>query len=296
MTDAARHEVLITAFEAALEAGDYFKSRFQTELVVHTKSSLADVVTDVDAHCEELIRARIVQQFPDHDILGEEGVAPGRAAAIEATEAKRTSRALWIVDPLDGTTNYVSGIPLSVVSIAFAVDGEVEVGVIYDPYRDEVFYATRGNGAYLTTAKGVTKWLWLSESPTPGTRLTASKVTELRRAVLATGLPMRHEDRPLMMERASFIIQRMKSLRTLGAAALHMAYIAAGRIDVFFEFELNVWDVAAGAVLIAEAGGAVGDMAGNGYTLMSRDIVASGDKRISAAICRMLDGRDADTL
>lgn len=292
MTDIALREVLATAVQAALEAGNYFKSRFQTELVVHTKSSLADVVTDVDKHCEALIRAQIEKQFKAHDILGEEGVAPGREASMEAAEKYRTSAALWIVDPLDGTTNFVSGIPLSVVSIAFATEGTVQVGVIYDPYRGDVFYSIRGQGAYLTTVDEAAQWLKKQASDYPGgIRLSASDVTELPRAVLATGLPMRHVDRPLMMERASHIIQAVKSLRTLGAAALHMAYVAAGRIDIFWEFELNAWDVAAGTLLIEEAGGVVGDIDGSPYTLMTRDIIASGNERVASQISVMLSGR-----
>lgn len=295
MTETACPSVLRCALEAAIEAGDYLKSRFQTELVVRTKSSLADVVTDVDAHCEELIRARISNEFPEHDILGEEGVAPGRDASMEATLAKLESTDLWIVDPLDGTTNYVSGIPLSVVSIAYAVKGVIQTGVIYDPYRNEIFYATRGQGSFLSTITDVEAWLKQPESPTPGTRL-RTKETELRGAVLATGLPMRHANRPLMMERVSEIIQRVKSLRTLGAAALHMAYTAAGRIDIFFEFELNVWDVAAGVLLITEAGGRVVGIDGQAYSLMSRDILASGNASSANSICKMLDGQFEDRL
>lgn len=271
--------VLTTALEAALEAGDYFKSRFATELVVKTKSSIADLVTDVDPYCEQLIRTRIHQSFETHQVLGEESVEPGREASERATRAVAEESALWIVDPLDGTTNYVNAIPLSVVSIAFASRGELLVGVIYDPYREEVFYAQQGNGARLASRADVVEWLGRAadrQAGLPGMKLSVSSVTEMRRAVVSTGMPMRHVDRDVMTQRAMRLILEAKSLRTLGAAALHLAYVAAGRIDMFWEYELNAWDVAAGVLLIREAGGVVKDLHGGQYSLLTRDIVASG--------------------
>lgn len=280
--------ILQTAMQAAIEAGEYFKSRFQTELVVKMKSSLADVVTDVDPHCEKLIRERIAANFPDHAILGEEAVAPGKEASIEATDAVQASDALWIVDPLDGTTNFVHAIPLSVVSIAFAWKGEVTVGVIFDPYRDELFYAVRGQGAHLATGTDVTKWLQQSDDDKPGMVLRASTTGELAKAVVSTGLPVRHANKSVVMERAMHLVTRVKSLRTLGAAALHMAYVAASRMDGFWEYELNAWDVAAGVVIVREAGGFAGDLSGKPYHLTTRDIVACGSEKMAQDICGMM--------
>ncbi|MFD1673429.1 inositol monophosphatase family protein [Alicyclobacillus fodiniaquatilis] len=284
--------VLQTAIEAALEAGAYFRSRFATELVVHTKTSPADVVTDVDAHCERIIRGHIEKAFPTHQVLGEEAVEPGREASVQATHQMKDEASLWIVDPLDGTTNFVNAIPLSVVSIAYASHGQIEVGVIYDPYREELFYTVRGQGAHLTTREDAQAWLRESTKRTPGMRLSVSRVSEIDHAVLATGLPMRHLNRTLMMERTMHIVKRAKSLRTLGAAALHLAYVAAGRIDVFWEFELNAWDVAAGVLLVQEAGGQVSQLDGTDYGLVTRDLIAAGEANLAREICNQLAGDD----
>lgn len=272
--------ILETALIAALDAGNYISSRFETELVVHTKTSLADVATDVDETCERKIRETILSAFPSHSILGEEAVSPGRDAAIQATEQLLMEPSLWIVDPLDGTTNFVSGIPLSVVSIAYAKRGIVETGIVYDPYREELFYAIRGQGAYRADKAACESWLQSRKDGLFGVPIRVGHTTEMRRVVMATGLPMRHKDRAKMMERATQLILSIKSLRTLGAAALHLAYVAAGRIDLFWEFELNAWDIAAGVLLVEEAGGYVSEMNGDAYSIQTRDIVSASSKRL----------------
>lgn len=281
-------DALRTALLAAFDAGGYLKSRYQTELVVKTKSSLADVVTDVDGECERLIRSQILHRFPDHQILGEEDVAPGREAAVEATSQMLGKDHLWIVDPLDGTTNFVCALPLSVVSIGYAQSDVLEVGVVFDPYRDEVFYAVRGRGAYRCSESDVRAWLSESRDECPGVRLSVSGVEEFAHAVVATGLPIRHRDRERVMVSVSQLISRAKSLRALGAAALHLAYLAAGRIDVFWEFDLNAWDIAAGVLLIQEAGGVVQDMDGQPFRLDTRDITVSSEGRLASEIGRVL--------
>lgn len=283
-------QALCVALEAALEAGDYFKSRFQTELVVKTKSSPSDLVTDVDPHCEKLIREHIQKHFPEHLILGEESVDPGHDASVAATEAVCEENAVWIVDPLDGTTNFVNAIPLSVVSIALAIQGKIELGVIYDPYRQEVFYAHRGQGVYLADRQDTAEWLRDGQGKYPGMALEMSDVSELHLAVVATGLPMRHANRQSMMERTTNIICEAKSVRALGAAALHLAYVAAGRIDLFWEYELNAWDMAAGILLVEEAGGHVRALDGSEYTLMTRDVIVTKTKELSDKIRSMLEG------
>lgn len=255
---------------------------------------MADVVTDVDAECERLIRSLILSHHPDHQILGEEGVAPGHDAAVEATRNVLGQPHLWIVDPLDGTTNFVSGIPLSVVSIAYAEHDDIQTGVVFDPYRDEVFYAVRGQGAYRSNEANVRAWLGQTQtdgSSLPGVRMSVSGVDELRRAVMATGLPVRHRDRDLVMMNVARLVSRVKSLRTLGAAALHLAYLAAGRIDVFWEFDLNAWDIAAGVLLIQEAGGIVQDLNGQPFRLDTRDVAASSDGTLSGFVREFLNAQ-----
>lgn len=281
-------DILETAIRAALDAGNYLKSRYQTELVVKEKTSLSDVVTDVDPHCEKLIRGRIKSMFPEHDFLGEEAVAPGKDASIEATGHILEADAVWIVDPLDGTTNFVHAIPLSVVSIAFASQGRIETGVIFDPYRDEVFFAQRGAGAYAAFADEVQDWLQHPADKLPGSQIHSSKVSTLDRAVMATGLPIRHAHRDQVMMRTTELINQVKSLRNLGAAALHLAYVGAGRVDGFWEYELNVWDVAAGVLIVNEAGGFVAALDGDSYDLSTRNIVACGRGDLAMIVCNIL--------
>jgi len=284
MVEASYVSLASAAFRAARAAGDHMIRRYRTELVVETKSSLADVVTDVDRACEEAIRRTLSDAFPHHRVLGEEGVRPGREAAVEALANCLDCTDLWIVDPLDGTTNFVHQLPLSVVSIAYASGGEVNFGVVLDPYRGEWFYALRGQGAYAAGDHDVRAWLAAPSEDWPGKRMRVSGVCELRRAVMATGLPVRHRDRKRVMQRATDVIAEVKSLRTLGAAALHLAYVAAGRIDVFWEFDLNAWDIAAGALLVQEAGGVIQSMQGEPYSLRVRDVCAGSDGEMLRAL------------
>lgn len=265
------------ALLAAVEAGDYFKSRVFGEKVVKTKSSPADLVTDVDPMCEKLIRERIATAFQEHAVLGEESTEPGAHASIAATKSVESESDLWIVDPLDGTTNFVVGIPLSTVSIAYAREGAVQVGVVYDPYREEVFYAERGRGAWLASREQVLSPLGQN---LPGRQLAVSTTTQLERSVMASGFPTRSPARELTTEAGIRLSGKLKSFRALGSAAMHMAYVAAGRIDGFWEYDLNAWDLAAGSLLVTEAGGVVEGLQGGSYSIAVRDILATSTEEL----------------
>ncbi len=279
-------EQLLVALEVAKEAGDYFRSRIHDVREVKTKSSPSDLVTDVDPECERRIRAGIAKRFPDHRVLGEESTAPGAAASAEAAAKVASAEHLWIVDPLDGTTNFVHGIPLSVVSVAYAERGTLCVGVVYDPYRQELFYAVRGGGAYVLNpgesytlaADGVVNL--------PGQRLQVSTTAPLARCVVATGVPTRGESRAWTTEAAVRLMGKVKSFRALGAAALHLAYVASGRIDAFWEYDLNAWDLAAGVLLVQEAGGVVREIGGSPYHIEVRDVIAAGSSDIADELNR----------
>ncbi|WP_231493529.1 inositol monophosphatase family protein [Alicyclobacillus macrosporangiidus] len=281
-------QCLATAAEAALEAGDYFRSRVDSIQDVKAKSSPNDLVTDVDPACEAMIRRRIAERFPDHDVLGEETTAPGAAASAAAAEQVWNRPHLWIVDPIDGTTNFVHHLPLSVVSVAYAAGGEIQAGVVYDPYHREVFYAARGFGAYLAGAEAMRGWIGApsAEGLPVGVRLEASRVEHLKRAVVASGFPTRSRTYERTTANTAKLFGRVKSIRALGSAALHLAYVAAGRIDGFFEYDLNAWDVAAGALLVQEAGGCIGEIGGGPYHLRVRDIAAGGNP----ALVQAMDG------
>lgn len=309
------HQMLAIAMAAALEAGVYFRSRLYEAKRVTVKTSLADVVTDVDPVCEQMIRARIAAAFPDHDVLGEEETAPGSDAAAEAAAKMATAPSLWVVDPLDGTTNFVAGLPLSVVSIGYAEHGEVVVGVVYDPYRDELFLAARGSGAYVCDSVEATEWITAqgktlvrgSSQPSqaqtsaaaaghnkssgtggdqslPGRRMEVSAHTELQESIVATGFPSRAVARAQATEAGLRVAGKVKNLRALGAAALHLAYTAAGRIDAFWEYDLNAWDLAGGVCLIEEAGGVAASIDGHPYDLTVRDIIVGGQPALTQVI------------
>ncbi|MCL6636378.1 MAG: inositol monophosphatase [Alicyclobacillus sp.] len=281
---------LAVAVQAAIAAGDYFRSRRDSIHDVRAKTAPSDLVTDVDPVCEDMIRQHIHRHYPGDTLLGEESTAPGSAASSAATAAVWDAPHLWIVDPLDGTTNFVQGLPLSVVSVAYACSGRLQAGVVYDPYRDEVFLAWAGAGAYLVQAAAALAWSQdvLHAAGTapglPGRRLTASATTELRQAVVSSGFPTRSAKYLLTLAATTRLFRQVKSVRALGAAALQLAYVAAGRLDAYWEHDLNAWDMAAGVLLVQEAGGCARELGGRPYDLRVRDIVACGQAALAAAV------------
>ena len=215
-----------------------------------------DLVTEADVAAQEVIHAYFARRFPTHAFLGEEN----RAGATLRRDS--TGRPTWIVDPLDGTTNYAHGIPVFAVSIGLEVAGELVVGVIYDPSRNDLFTSTRGRGAFLNE-----------------TRIRVSKRIQMKPSLIGTGFPFRqleHVDAYLAMLRD--VMHNSAGVRRAGAAALDLAYVAGGRLDAFWEIGLSKWDMAAGALLITEAGGLVGDLEGNPGYLDSGNILAGNPK------------------
>lgn len=279
-----RIHLLTVAITAALAAGDYFRDRLHAEKTVKIKSSLSDLVTDVDPACERIIRDTIRSAYPNHQILGEESVAPGAEASAEAVHGVAEASHLWIVDPLDGTTNFVYSIPLSTVSIGYAEGGSLVAGVIYDPYRREVFYALHGAGAFRAEAESAAAWSSTPTATLPGVRLLASDRTELEQSVVASGFPTRGAMRQATTEAGLRLADRVKNMRALGSAALHLAYVAAARLDAFWEYDLNAWDLAAGSLMVQEAGGVMQSLDLAGYTLRTRDIVAAATEPLAQAL------------
>jgi myo-inositol-1(or 4)-monophosphatase len=248
-----------TAVHAARQAGALIREKATSAKRVKRKSSAHDLVTEVDQASEEIIREIIWTHHPEHAILGEEGVHPGVEASKTALEEHRSKEYLWIVDPIDGTTNFVHGFPFFCVSIALAEREDVIVGVIYDPLRDELFTAEKGKGAYLN-----------------GKPIQVSGESHLEEALLASGIPA--DARGIRMRNVEGILHlapRCRNVRTAGSAALHLACVAAGRLSGFWELELNAWDLAAGSLLVQEAGGQVTDTAGRPYDIGVRHILAT---------------------
>lgn len=259
------------AVNCASKAGEWIKSKIGNISQPDVKYSQHDLVTEVDKGSERMIRNLIATHFPHHSFLGEESVEPGPEASARAVEKVTEAEYTWIVDPIDGTTNFIHGFPFFSVSIALAHRGEVIVGVIYDPTRDELFLAERGKGAYVH-----------------GSKMRVSDETALSQCLIATGMPtdpIRTMPENLAQIRA--LAPQVRNLRVAGSAALHLAYVAAGRLSGFWEVGLNVWDFAAGALMVQESGGKITDINGENFHLGMRSLAASSG-RVHDALLREL--------
>ena len=241
---------LATAVEIVLRAGEIQMSRRESGFQIDKKGTI-DLVTEVDLECEKMCRAVLAERFPHHDILAEElSSGPGQP---------RTSCYRWVFDPLDGTTNYAHGLPVFCASLALEIDGRTEVGAIYDPTRKDLFTGERGQGAFVN-----------------GTRLRVSETRSLLDALLVTGFPYDVHERlvPLLAMFGAFLGEA-RAVRRLGSAALDLCYVAAGRFDGFWEQTLKPWDVAAGALIVEEAGGRITGMDGSQFDPAAAHLVAS---------------------
>jgi len=210
----------------------------------------ANLVTIADKESEALIIGRIRDRYPNHAILAEESGASGSSDAAQGK---------WIIDPLDGTTNFAHQYPFFCVSIGFERDGEIQCGAVYDPWRDELFTAERGHGAFMN-----------------GHPLTVSDADMLRSALIMTGFPygFREKIKTVVSQFEAFL-RESQAVRRGGSAALDLCYIAVGRVDGFWELDLHPWDTAAGIVILEEAGGRVTDFAGNPFSIYGSEILAS---------------------
>jgi len=240
---------LAVAVEAALAAGRLQRHYFRSDLKIE-KKGVIDLVTEADLAVEQDIRDRLARHFPMHTVLGEEGAQSAPTS---------TSPFRWIVDPIDGTTNFAHGLPLFCVSIALEIEGRVDVGVVYVPMLDELFTAERGMGARLN-----------------GRRLTVTTEAALIDSLLVTGFPPQAADqRGEQLAVFGEFLSRARAVRRLGSAALDLAFVAAGRFDGFWEHSLHAWDVAAGALLVQEAGGQVTDFSGGAFDNFGGQLLAS---------------------
>nr|MBC7246125.1 inositol monophosphatase [Chloroflexota bacterium] len=253
-------EAINVAIEAAHQAGELILRYFRQPQVIHAKGP-GDLTTHVDQEAEEIIVRVIRQIFPDHDFLGEEG----HSAHCEA-------ESLWVIDPLDGTRNYSVGIPWFCTSIALAVKGRAILGVIYDPVRGETFYAEAGKGAYFN-----------------GQAIRCSKKTNMERAIAAIGfLPARHKENPgLALPMLTRLHPMIEATRIMGAAALNLAYVASGRVEISFHDRVSAWDILAGALLIEEAGGTATDFAGRPISVASQNIIAASNAAFHKEVLRI---------
>jgi myo-inositol-1(or 4)-monophosphatase len=252
----SQEDLLAIAVAAALEAGDVLASQEGRVAVAATKSSPTDVVTEMDGRAEELIRARILAARPDDAILGEEG---------GQVEGSAGAPARWVVDPLDGTVNYLYGLHDWAVSIAAEVGGEITVGAVYVPMQGELFTAIRGAGAWLESAHGPKTAARAGAGPESvfaRVPLRCGPGVPLDRALVATGFGYTAGRRQVQGEVVAAMLPLIRDIRRNGAASVDLCAVAANRVDAYYERGLNYWDYAAGALIAAEAGATVGDTRG----------------------------------
>ncbi len=254
------NEFLKIAVKAARLAGDIVIENLGhlSKTDVRAKAEF-DFVTKVDRWSEEAIMTSLRERFPDHRFLTEESLK------------EKPGGYRWIIDPLDGTTNYIHGYPIFSVSIALEYERKIVLGVVLDPFRDELFHAIRGNGAFLNNRQ-----------------IHVSRITAFDRSLIATGFPFRAKDMiDYYLSAFKAVFEKVSDIRRAGSAAMDLAYVAAGRADGFFELKLSPWDMAAGSLLVTEAGGMVSDFGGKGDYLSTGNIIA-GNSTIQPMILEII--------
>lgn len=261
MSEVALDRARDVSIEAARAAGALLIDRIDSIREVRHKSAI-DLVTDVDVLSEQLVSSRLLAEFPTHTILGEES----------GTRMGHDERYRWIVDPLDGTTNYTHGFPLYCVSIGFEIDGHMALGVAYVPSLDELFVAQANGGATLN-----------------GRPIHVSSTPILRQSMLATGFPYDRARLPRALRSFSELSQQSQSVRRVGSAVLDLCYVACGRFDGYWEHDVKPWDMAAGALMVREAGGTLSGTDGSAFSIDSGQVLAS-NTRLHPALLEALAG------
>ena len=246
------HPFLNTAFKAVRKASHMMlQMQARLETLTISKKGESDYVSEVDKQAEAILVDAIRTAYPDHGIIAEEGTVINRQAVIN-----------WIIDPLDGTTNYLHGLPQFCISIAVQVKGKITHGLIYEPWHEALYTASLGCGAHCNDR-----------------RMRVSQHKELGESLIATGLPYRNRDHlPAYMAQLQTLYHHIDDMRRSGSAALDLAYVACGRLDGYFEWGLKPWDIAAGALMVKEAGGFVSDLSGGQAFLQSGHILAANNK------------------
>jgi len=239
--------ILNIAIQAASEAGKYLKDTFSKRPKIEFKGKI-DLVTERDRKSQEIIANMIKKAFPDHSILGEENL-----------NIEKDKELLWLIDPLDGTTNYAHSLPIFSVSIAFLEQGKTKVGAVYNPMLEEMFRAIQGEGVFLNRKQ-----------------IHVSPAKEIKDSVLATGFPYDlRESKITNFEQFKNFLFAARAIRRCGSAAIDLSYVAAGRYDGFWEFKLSPWDTAAALLFVEEAGGKLTDFSGNAYNPFMKECLAS---------------------
>ncbi|KAM4605069.1 inositol monophosphatase 1-like [Polymixia lowei] len=262
------HDVMDHAQALAREAGSLVREAVQNEMKVMIKSSSVDLVTQTDQRVESLIIQSVREKFPTHRFIGEESVAAGEACVL-------TDSPTWIIDPVDGTTNFVHGFPFVAVSIGFVVNKQLEVGVVYSCMDDKLYSASRGGGAFCN-----------------GQPLQVSSQTEINQSIIATEFGSNRD--PEVVDKIFSSMRKILCLpvhgvRGAGTAATNMCLVASGCVEAYYEIGVHCWDIAAGALIVSEAGGVLMDVEGGPLDLMSRRVVAANCRSIAEKIVKEID-------
>lgn len=238
-------------FEITREAGKIVRKGFSENFSVDFKSNETDLVTEIDKKSEDAIISFIKKNFPSHKILAE-----------ESGKTSGSSEYVWVIDPIDGTTNFAHGLPIFSISIGVQKNNETIYGVVYDVMRDAMYFAEKGNGSFMNEKK-----------------LAVSTNDDLRRSVLVTGFPYNIKENPhRAIERFGKFLRKSRAIRRLGSAAIDLCYVAQGVFDGFWEVHLNPWDMCAGKLIVEEAGGLVTNFKGEEMTIYSKQLLATNGK------------------
>jgi len=255
-----------TAISLTKKAGEIIRTAWTQTKTIHTKSSQVDFVTETDQEVEKMLFSGFKEIFPDHRFIGEESTAAG--VKCELTDAPT-----WIIDPVDGTTNFVHGFPYVSVSIGLAVKKEIVIGIVYNVMLDQMYTARKGQGAFCNDAK-----------------LEVSHQEDLSQALLMFELGSGRDEHRVDSLRAnlSALIPVCHGLRAMGSAALNMCQVATGGADAYFEFGIHCWDMAAGELIVREAGGVVLDTEAGPFNLMSRRVLCAASQKLAESISKLL--------
>ncbi|XP_061589062.1 inositol monophosphatase 1 isoform X1 [Cololabis saira] len=260
--------VMDHAVAVARKAGEVVCSALSDERKIMTKSSAVDLVTQTDQRVEQLIIQSVKEKFPSHRFIGEESVAAGESCIL-------TDEPTWIIDPIDGTTNFVHTFPFVAVSIGFSVNKRVEVGVVYSCLEDKMFTARRGKGAFCN-----------------GEALQVSEQTDIHQAIIATEFGSNRDLKAvdhIFFSLRNILTLPVHGVRGAGTAAVNMCLVALGCVEAYYEIGIHVWDIAAGLLIVSEAGGVLMDVTGGDVDLMSRRIVAANNKTIAEKVIEQID-------
>ncbi|KAL9976132.1 hypothetical protein ACROYT_G013387 [Oculina patagonica] len=269
-TEQEMQEYFDAAVNVARQAGQVVLETFHKEKTIDTKTCGTDLVTETDKYVEELIIGTLREKFPSHSFIGEESVSAGKKCQL-------TNNPTWIIDPIDGTTNFVHRYPMVSICIALAVNKQVEIGVIFNPIKDEMHTARRGMGAFCN-----------------GKQIHCSGVTDLSKALVITevGSSRDPETINLMLKNLRSLVEKtvtVHGIRMQGSAALNLCTIASGGADGYYEFGIHVWDIAAAGLIVEEAGGVVIDPSGKPLDLMARGVLAAASMELAQEISKNLD-------